>query len=882
MKALIILTLTAYLLLPFLSIAQDVSPSTTNGWFKLQQKVEADISEHNRGMASISFMGYIFNFVNYNLKDNNYDAYNGNQSSVIVRKLNNKSSDPATPVWGDKKIDDIKAFQYLYWGCFQPAPVIFNDTLYLFVLNDEAKIAYSKYDPIADSWSKLTAVVTPDVISLPDHTSNYPYFPNYNFTGMSASVVDNKLCLVGSFNNTITIYWTDEQRAKWHTIKTDMKTYCNDYNGDYIKDSKKFKPSSYICFPYISSIGTTFMDSDVRRDKLMFGYINSDKHVVLPEYYFKNDTLTFIKSSSLDPTYIGDPNVYSSVALASGTVTGDPASEGKCIQAFVKCYNIQNLSSSCRIKRFELKNGVWSQAESNVVKQNYGWAWPQSNLTVANYSVPQKRLLADNSVVYDFLQYMCLVYQSKYGTDLPLNCALAETDRLVYISSQSDVIADSANTHYVGYIEGPPPFHLNDSINHLQYPYFFGPGSTPISNASFEVTEDAGESTDFNFKVGLTSKFKIGCLLEASVKTEFGGIFKTEKETEIIENDDLAAGESKEGVYIVWRPEISKQHYSVVDANGHEIDSIYYYYVVKPHKYKLYIPLKNHLDPSQPRTYLNRPELNNCDIINTGDVVWSRNSPGTYSVKNTKSNTDGWQETASFEVGFGERHSGGEEPDKFFRSGPSGEFEYSSVTTTSNSTEMKCIASLNEPKDSNPLDCNSLNYTVYWLNYTPGEKNWWVPKGAENQEIWCLTYHVYYYELENGVKYTPSEVRKPNTHDGMTPALIPAIDIAGSNVEKSISQQTFLAQNSPNPFHKTTKFKYQVGTENLQPNQTSCVTRLVIYNLSGQQVATLVNENKAPGSYEVEWDASQFTPGVYFYSLQSGSFKDIKKLILLK
>jgi hypothetical protein len=60
------------------------------------------------------------------------------------------------------------------------------------------------------------------------------------------------------------------------------------------------------------------------------------------------------------------------------------------------------------------------------------------------------------------------------------------------------------------------------------------------------------------------------------------------------------------------------------------------------------------------------------------------------------------------------------------------------------------------------------------------------------------------------------------------------------------------------------------------------MTSLSVYNLNGSQVATLVNENKAPGSYEVELDASQFTSGVYFYSLQCGSFKDVKKLVLLK
>ena len=84
------------------------------------------------------------------------------------------------------------------------------------------------------------------------------------------------------------------------------------------------------------------------------------------------------------------------------------------------------------------------------------------------------------------------------------------------------------------------------------------------------------------------------------------------------------------------------------------------------------------------------------------------------------------------------------------------------------------------------------------------------------------------------------------------------------------------------PFAEITKIKYQVGSDILQANPAGCVTKLEVYNLSGLQVATLVNENKAPGNYEVEWDASLLTPGVYFYSLQSGNFKDVKKLVLLK
>jgi hypothetical protein len=57
---------------------------------------------------------------------------------------------------------------------------------------------------------------------------------------------------------------------------------------------------------------------------------------------------------------------------------------------------------------------------------------------------------------------------------------------------------------------------------------------------------------------------------------------------------------------------------------------------------------------------------------------------------------------------------------------------------------------------------------------------------------------------------------------------------------------------------------------------------LVIYDVLGREAAILVNERQHPGDYEVKWDASGMTSGIYFYRLQAGSFAQVKKLILLK
>jgi hypothetical protein len=57
---------------------------------------------------------------------------------------------------------------------------------------------------------------------------------------------------------------------------------------------------------------------------------------------------------------------------------------------------------------------------------------------------------------------------------------------------------------------------------------------------------------------------------------------------------------------------------------------------------------------------------------------------------------------------------------------------------------------------------------------------------------------------------------------------------------------------------------------------------LKVYDVLGKEVATLVNEEKPAGSYEVKFDATGISSGIYFYKLQAGSLVDTKKMILIK
>ncbi|MBI5019934.1 MAG: T9SS type A sorting domain-containing protein [Ignavibacteriales bacterium] len=84
----------------------------------------------------------------------------------------------------------------------------------------------------------------------------------------------------------------------------------------------------------------------------------------------------------------------------------------------------------------------------------------------------------------------------------------------------------------------------------------------------------------------------------------------------------------------------------------------------------------------------------------------------------------------------------------------------------------------------------------------------------------------------------------------------------------------FLSQNYPNPFNPLTIINYQLPIESW--------VSLKVYNLLGQEVATLVNEVKKWGSYEVEFNASTLSSGVYYYRLQVGSIAETKILMVLK
>lgn len=102
------------------------------------------------------------------------------------------------------------------------------------------------------------------------------------------------------------------------------------------------------------------------------------------------------------------------------------------------------------------------------------------------------------------------------------------------------------------------------------------------------------------------------------------------------------------------------------------------------------------------------------------------------------------------------------------------------------------------------------------------------------------------------------------------------LDSSSTTIDGPIKTPTryALKQNFPNPFNSTTKIQYSLAKDG--------DVKLAIYDLQGKEVANLVNEFQTIGNYEINFDASALTSGVYFYRIQSGDFVDTKKLMMLR
>jgi hypothetical protein len=206
------------------------------------------------------------------------------------------------------------------------------------------------------------------------------------------------------------------------------------------------------------------------------------------------------------------------------------------------------------------------------------------------------------------------------------------------------------------------------------------------------------------------------------------------------------------------------------------------------------------------------------------------------------------------------------------------------VLGVNNLTGNFCMAHIWSPKTVNfnlasaMYDNSTRNVVLQWNSeFTPNEDGYYIEraKDGENPE-WQLAGIVH---ANSFGEYGFSD---KVVEEGTYLYRVYAVDNEGTGYESqivsvnvtSIPAQFTLDQNYPNPFNPVTSIRFNVP-------QTENVT-LKVYDMFWREVATLVNETKAAGTYNVSFDASKLSSGTYFYRMDAGSFTATRKLSVMK
>ena len=164
----------------------------------------------------------------------------------------------------------------------------------------------------------------------------------------------------------------------------------------------------------------------------------------------------------------------------------------------------------------------------------------------------------------------------------------------------------------------------------------------------------------------------------------------------------------------------------------------------------------------------------------------------------------------------------------------------------------------------------AFNNTILQYQIPIGSECYTVPNGY-------LSYNTIYYWRFRSICYNYNYIYSSVFY------FVPVL-VGLEMISTEIPDRFNLFPNYPNPFNPITKIKFDVPAS-LSFGEGPRV-RLIIYDILGREVTTLVNEALKPGSYEAEWPAtgggSNFASGIYFYSLQTEEFTQTKKMVLMK
>jgi hypothetical protein len=192
------------------------------------------------------------------------------------------------------------------------------------------------------------------------------------------------------------------------------------------------------------------------------------------------------------------------------------------------------------------------------------------------------------------------------------------------------------------------------------------------------------------------------------------------------------------------------------------------------------------------------------------------------------------------------------------------------ITPSWNSALLVFGAILRGTTGPDHLAMYEMSFNTAWISITPAQ--WNVPGGSNGN----VTVHFDPETLHDGSYHVNMHVTSQILDSTRTIPVYLVVDrTLGTGARaKIIPMQYALHQNYPNPFNPSTNIRYELKADGF--------TKLSVYNILGEKVTDLVNARQTAGVYEVRFDASALPSGIYFYRLESGSYVQTSKMVLMK
>lgn len=162
-----------------------------------------------------------------------------------------------------------------------------------------------------------------------------------------------------------------------------------------------------------------------------------------------------------------------------------------------------------------------------------------------------------------------------------------------------------------------------------------------------------------------------------------------------------------------------------------------------------------------------------------------------------------------------------------------------------------------------------------WFDSSSGDSRSMINIGPFNMNSGDTQVVVYLYSIARGSNNNQSVCELMNVTDNINYFYKNCFHLIGiTPIGSSVPDRFSLSQNYPNPFNPLTNIQFEV------PKAGN--VKLTVFDALGREVTSLVNQNMDAGSYKVDWNASEFPSGVYFYRIETGDFTQTRKMILIK